>query len=503
MRWELGEEAKKSVPYSPGLVSSLRKAILVSAGVLVTALVFYPGCFSGDAQFSWNEAVSSGDLKFRDWHPPLIAFIWHLLNTLPLQPVPRYANLFLAMVCLFWIGVVLAAEPWEGSRIRWLIFCACVGLYPPVLAILSQTIKDSLLCSALVAAYGGLVVAEQRRSWPAYVFGLVCLFLGLGFRYNAIFAVIPLGIWAGFVLCEQIVPRALRLRLLSTARKGLVGLAITAGLAVGALALSKALTNNPSYTIQAIYTFDLLGMSVKTGKIYLPALFDDYSKPQWWPVKGSDIAASPLTLDNLAQLYSPITNLGIYWYGPGKGLRVTDDPAEVEELKLAWLNAIRDNFLVYLRVRLDVFLTLLGVHANPLGPYYCMWEQGQPPADIFYRPLPQLYMRLRDSIFFKGWFYLLTLFLSLLVLVRNRSASARRLAFLACSGIGYGVSYFVIAPSADFRYLYWLMVVFILIATSLGLSAFDSARCIWTEWLTRSNRAITTGHGEALCAREP
>ena len=73
MRWELGEEAKKSVPYSPGLVSSLRKAILVSAGVLVTALVFYPGCFSGDAQFSWNEAVSSGDLKFRDWHPPLIA----------------------------------------------------------------------------------------------------------------------------------------------------------------------------------------------------------------------------------------------------------------------------------------------------------------------------------------------------------------------------------------------------------------------------------------------
>jgi hypothetical protein len=286
---------------------------------------------------------------------------------------------------------------------------------PPVLAILSQTIKDSLLCSALVAAYGGLVVAEQRRSWPAYVFGLVCLFLGLGFRHNAIFAVIPLGIWAGFVLCEQIVPRALRLRLLSTARKGLVGLAITAGLAVGALALSKALTNNPSYTIQAIYTFDLLGMSVKTGKIYLPALFDDYSKPQCWPVKGSDIAASR----------------------------------------------------------------------------------------IFYRPLPQLYMRLRDSIFFKGWFYLLTLFLSLLVLVRNRSASARRLAFLACSGIGYGVSYFVIAPSADFRYLYWLMVVFILIATSLGLSAFDSARCIWTEWLTRSNRAITTGHGEALCAREP
>jgi hypothetical protein len=491
------------VLYWPRRVFSLRKAILVSAGMFVTALVLYPGCFSGDAQFSWNEAVSSADLKFRDWHPPLIAFIWHVLNMLPLQPVPRYANLFLAMVCLFWAGVALAAEPWERSSIRWLIFCVCVGMFPPVFAILSQTIKDSLLCSALIAAYGGLAVAEQRRSWAAYGFGLVCLFLALGFRHNAIFAVVPLGLWAGFILCEQIVPRALRLRLLGAARRGLVGLAMTAGLGVGALALTEGLTNNPSYTIQAIYTFDLLGISVKTGKVYLPALFDDYSKPQWWPVKGSEIAASPLTLDNLTQLYSPITNLGIYWYGPGKGLRITDDPAEVEALKLAWLDAIRDNFLVYLRVRLDVFLTLLGIHANPLGPYYCVWEQGQPAADIFYRPLPQFYLRLKDSIIFKGWFYLFSLLLFLLVLMKYGGVLPRRLSFLALSGISYGVSYFVIAPSADFRYLYWLMVVFILIATSLGFSAFDRASSIWTEWHAGSNKLITTGHGEALCAREP
>ena len=316
----------------------------------------------------------------------------------------------------------------------------------------------------------------------------------LGFRHNAIFAVVPLGIWAGFILCEQIVPRALRLRLLGAARKGVVGLAITAGLAVGALALSKALANSSSYTIQAIYTFDLLGMSVKTGKIYLPALFDDYSKPQWWPVKGSDIAASPLTLDNLTQLYSPITNLGIYWYGSGKGLRITDDPVEVEELKLAWLDAIRDNFLVYLRVRLDVFLTLLGVHANPLGPYYCMWEQGRPPADIFYRPLPQLYLRLKDSIFFKGWFYLLSLLLFLLILMKKRSVLPRRLSVLALSGISYGLSYFVIAPSADFRYLYWLTVAFVLIATPLAFSAFDRVRYIWAEWPAGPNRAITVRH---------
>ena len=64
-----------------------------------------------------------------------------------------------------------------------------------------------------------LGVAELRRSWPAYVFGLVCLFLALGVRHNAILAVVPLGLWAGFILCEQIVPRSLWLRLPGAARR--------------------------------------------------------------------------------------------------------------------------------------------------------------------------------------------------------------------------------------------------------------------------------------------
>ena len=465
-----------------------QKALVFCTGVAITLLVFFPGCMSGDAQFSWNESVHNTDSRYRDWHPPLVAFVWHLLNALPLQPVPGYANLFVAMICLFWLGVVLAAEPWSGNRLRWLLFCIGVGMFPPVFAVLSQPLKDSLMCSAMIAAYGALVTAERKRSWIGFFFGLGCLFLATGFRHNAILAVLPLAVWAGFILCEQLASGLPR-RLISTTSKVLVGLTISAMIGLAAFSTNRALVSKPTYFVQALYTFDLLAISVKTGKIYLPTLFDDYKKPQWWPVKGGDIDGSPLTLQNLKRLYSPVTNLGIYWYGPGKGLRIVDDWQEVRELRAAWLKAIAKNFLTYVRVRSEMFAGLLGLAVTPFWPYYCMAKLSDPSGLFVYRPLPQFYMKVKDTIFFKGWFYVLLLLLFLIVLSR-RGAAARSRVFLACSGMLYCAGYFIIAPSGEFRYLYWPMLACTIIAVPLALTALDAA-CKWAKLrLDRAKRDL-------------
>src|SRR5207302_8050268 len=129
---------------------------------------------------------------------------WYLLNQLPVKFTPQYANLFVAMSLLFWVGIATAADPWIKSRIRWSVFVLGVGFFPPVFAILSQTLKDGLMTAALSAAYGGLVVAERRRSYAAYAWAIICLFLALGFRHNAVFATLPLALWAGFILGDEL-----------------------------------------------------------------------------------------------------------------------------------------------------------------------------------------------------------------------------------------------------------------------------------------------------------
>src|SRR5262245_33893199 len=90
----------------------LLQIIVVLVGILASALSFYPGCMSNDALFSWNEALNKPAAAYYDWHPPLVAFIWMLLNELPVSVIPQYATLFIAMTALFWVGIALAGQPW-------------------------------------------------------------------------------------------------------------------------------------------------------------------------------------------------------------------------------------------------------------------------------------------------------------------------------------------------------------------------------------------------------
>jgi hypothetical protein len=74
---------------------------VIATGTALTALFFYPGCMSGDAQFSWGEALNNSGAKYHDWHPPLVAYTWYLLNQLPVKFTPQYANLFVAGLMFF------------------------------------------------------------------------------------------------------------------------------------------------------------------------------------------------------------------------------------------------------------------------------------------------------------------------------------------------------------------------------------------------------------------
>ena len=452
-----------------------RHIAVVIAGSLVTCLLFYPGCMSGDARFSWSEALTNASAQYHDWHPPLVAYAWRVLNKLPIQPVPQYANLFIGMVLLFWIGVALAAEPYAEKLWLWSLFCCAVGLFPPVAAIMSQPLKDGLLCAALTAAYGGLIVAQTRGSRGAFAFGFAYLFLAMGFRHNAVLAVFPLALWAARIFVERFAAGTTWFK-----RRRLAGLLL--GLAAALFLISaswitnRALTKATSYPIQGVLTFDLVGMSALSNKGYLPSLFDDYSRPPnlqgFFGVKGSDIQASPRTLENIKLIYSPVTNLNIYWYGPGKGLRFIDDRGEMLALAAAWLQAIGDDPLTYLRVRGELFLALFNIKGGLSWPYYCFSPQDS--GEIAHRPLPQFYLTHRDSILFKGYAYLIGIVLIVLAAFRWPSFVPVHVRYLAWSGMLYGLGYLFVTADSHFRYLYWLIVVWTLAVVGIICVAIQS-----------------------------
>jgi hypothetical protein len=88
------------------------------------------------------------------------------------------------MIVLYWAGIVMNAEPYADNipPLAGLLFLhriVSTNLWHTK-ALLSHT----LMCSALLAAYGSLTCAELKRSRAALSVALLCLFLAQGVRHN-------------------------------------------------------------------------------------------------------------------------------------------------------------------------------------------------------------------------------------------------------------------------------------------------------------------------------
>jgi hypothetical protein len=88
------------------------------------------------------------------------------------------------MIVLYWAGIVMNAEPYADNIPRWPAYCFCIVSFLPTFGILRQLLSHTLMCSALLAAYGSLTCAELKRSRAALSVALLCLFLAQGVRHN-------------------------------------------------------------------------------------------------------------------------------------------------------------------------------------------------------------------------------------------------------------------------------------------------------------------------------
>lgn len=203
---------------------------VVVAGFLTIALAYWPGVMIDDARWQYQQSV---DNAYEDWHPPVMAWIWHQLMLLQRGPGP----MLILQLALYWIGFALVAI-WlyrQGSR-RLAIVAACVGWVPAPLALMGSVTKDGLMTGTLCSAVGLLLwsgtVRDEKLRTSLRIGTLVLLLFAAALRANAFLACVPLALAALPNRLTRTVPRfalaALASAAISVAAPGAVAAALHA-----------------------------------------------------------------------------------------------------------------------------------------------------------------------------------------------------------------------------------------------------------------------------------
>ena len=173
-----GERSRSSTPW------------IISAFLLFGATLGmrFPGVVMYDSVTQYDQAISG---VYADWHPPIMARTWALLNHLKEGSEP-----FFVIQMLLWWGGIGALSTALGRRQKHgaAAFVLLVGIAPLWLGWATVVLKDAQMACCLVGAAG--LVAHWRsdgRPMPrwATVFAILLIAYATLVRGNAAFATIP------------------------------------------------------------------------------------------------------------------------------------------------------------------------------------------------------------------------------------------------------------------------------------------------------------------------
>ncbi len=430
------------LPTSPSARRLTWCLLAAAAGAAFTVAAYWPGYMSPDSISQLGQARSG---LFTAIHPPLMAAVWRPLDALVAGP----GLMLVLQNLLFWGGAALAVAACVEHPAAPALVLA-LGLWPATLSGLSTVWKDIQMGASLMMATGLLLRAGPRRSPVSLAAAALFLFYAAAVRHNGLTAVLPLTVWWGVLVAPGGVRRRAWLGL------GL-GLAMTATIWGAVKLIDAALTRGRPLPPpeQAIMIHDVLGITLMTRQLYVP----EYLLQQPETRGGAALAA----------LYHPL-DLGGIFYDP-MNLQLTSDPARLATLRAAWLRAIAEHPGAYLEKRWAMMAFVLAW--NP--PYVRYpFHTGIDPNDLGVAlersPLNIAVQRLLDalgqSLFFRGWIYLLASLAMLPLGLALRRPWWPALAVLA-SSFAYAGPYFFAAPSADFRYLWWCVLATLLLPITL------------------------------------
>lgn len=442
---------------------------------LVLQLSYWPGLMTWDGIEQYQQAL---DNRYEDWHPPLMAWIWHLLIAL----TPGTAAMFTLQIALYLGGLALVAGAmWRDGRPRLAGAIMALGLFPVPMVIMGNVSKDALMAGALTFATGLLCWFQGRRSLLARSAIMTLLCLAAALRFNALLAATP--------LIPSLLPEGSSRR-----RRAAMALIAMAGfLLIGPLT-NHLLRARQTDVALSLVIFDLAGTTEYSGVNLLPdmglqnviALNHRCYRPELWdPYNGlDDNLPCPISFDPLRESFRR-HHINPYGW---------------------WLRAIMAHPGSYLNHRFHHFLYNSRLLAPPIEMEPALAVPAQNPWN-FTSPMNPVRQQIYQLALMLGhtplgWpIFWLGLGCALLV-VSSCLPSHSLLQPMLVSALAYGFGYLFLSVASPLRYHLWEFIIIPLAALitaadwaggssippwrrnlALATVVLTVAACYFTRWL--------------------
>jgi hypothetical protein len=448
------------------------------AGFMASLATNYPGFMSYDPGERLLDAKAG---VYSDWHPPLMAVIWHFTD----RVVPGPFGMLIFETGLLWSGTFLVTLTWfTGGRfaLLWSVAPSLLLFYPPVFTISGVIWKDILMLAFLIMAIGvaGSIRALQKWSWAAgakFTIAAAMLFLAILVRHNAIFATVPI-----MALC---VARLIGKRHFQIAISVSVAALICCAMLFCSARVDHALASYQRSPWASAAIYDIAGiiyripdrqqqesyyMSIPprlrgTGSV--DRLLSTYDSSYW----------QTMYLDTRPAFACPTGE-----QSPSRHhLSMMETCFELTEeegsaLRQLWETAVIHHPVAWLFHRMSVFRQVIGLHRQALwSPVFMQFETGfskDVVAQIYGQRPPELnkfqswakwhFERLAKWWFYRPWVYLALTMCILVLCVSSRANDRLEIALIAASGLAHEVGLFLLAPSADYRYSHYMIYASVL-----------------------------------------
>ena len=399
-------------------------------------LAAWPGYLSFDSAGQFQQARA---WQFSDVAPPIFPALWGALLRLGL---PDSSGMLLVTGGLHAFGFsALALQALrDGQRtLAWLLGVA--GPLCPLLVLLIPHLWTDLLLSGCLTAALGLLARSPRWRSLSSVAILSLLFIATAARHNAVLATAPLVFcWACCGFAEQ-----------ARTRRVLIGACAVAAMLGGKTGLNILLATQPRDTWAVSLLYDLQAVSVATQQQRIPA----------------SLVGPAMDVAQLQAAFNPYSCTSLF-SGTTSGVAnptvalLTDE--QRRDLLQAWAQLPGERSWWQHRSRL--FRGLLGSHRaeglKGLADSPSLAQFADNPTLV--RRFPSAHDQYRWLIETgrNSWLYAPGLYLALGLIAAALSrgfASTRSNAVpivaLTTSICAYTLPYFVLAPSAETRYLLW------------------------------------------------